>query len=589
MTLRSPELKITLWIDAVCINQSDRNEKTWQVDLMRFIYQQAYKVFAWLGPASVNSSPTMKYLNRLGKRALDLRMEDGNNLHANIWEHVLTKPSKNLDLFRKKFKGRIPRNGFLDIVDLFYSISGWHDQDDLLPIEGIRELFNRPYWGRIWILQEVALQENSDLIWGAESITQRRMAAALVAYLALWGVIRTRLLSHLETITPYHYNMMFSISWVRPNVMLNAGKIFRAGGFQLTALLLATCVGSVNLHRHGPHHLEATDPRDKIFALLSIARDREELRALGVFPDYSKSCKEIYTATMTALLRQGHVSLLSFNQTPKLQSDLPSWVPDWSQSVTDRLQDVEPDHITQYPRFSASGSNSCPSGVTVVMQDGAIEGISVAGCTLDEVIEMGTFPNRLRSNEVPLSETESWPVVWLGEILRLVYRRRRHHTDFAECLRAAVRTSIGEVGHGYDTTLARVGDDRFQDALTLLQNGLNHIKDREIKRALQHFISEPQRTDVANTPTSQFGKFDTEIIGKSLGRLPAITKKGYPILSYDYVQPGDLVAIIQGMQVPVIIRHKHRGRYVLVGEAYVDGIMDGEAMDKSVCSNILLI
>ncbi|PMD44595.1 HET-domain-containing protein, partial [Hyaloscypha variabilis F] len=37
------------WIDQICINQSDLQERSWQVQLMRDIYLKAEEVFAWLG------------------------------------------------------------------------------------------------------------------------------------------------------------------------------------------------------------------------------------------------------------------------------------------------------------------------------------------------------------------------------------------------------------------------------------------------------------------------------------------------------------------------------------------------------------
>ncbi|EOA84348.1 uncharacterized protein SETTUDRAFT_61258, partial [Exserohilum turcica Et28A] len=40
---------IVIWIDAICINQKDDEEKGWQVAMMGDIYRKASKVFAWLG------------------------------------------------------------------------------------------------------------------------------------------------------------------------------------------------------------------------------------------------------------------------------------------------------------------------------------------------------------------------------------------------------------------------------------------------------------------------------------------------------------------------------------------------------------
>jgi len=47
--LRKPHNAIRLWIDAICINQADTNERSEQVRQMRDIYMYASKVIIWLG------------------------------------------------------------------------------------------------------------------------------------------------------------------------------------------------------------------------------------------------------------------------------------------------------------------------------------------------------------------------------------------------------------------------------------------------------------------------------------------------------------------------------------------------------------
>jgi hypothetical protein len=51
-----------LWVDAICINQNDNDEKNWQVQQMRDIYAQAEFVIAWLGAASDGSDLAMEKL-----------------------------------------------------------------------------------------------------------------------------------------------------------------------------------------------------------------------------------------------------------------------------------------------------------------------------------------------------------------------------------------------------------------------------------------------------------------------------------------------------------------------------------------------
>jgi hypothetical protein len=182
--------------------------------------------------------------------------------------------------------------------------------------------------------------------------------------------------------------------------MLSMSGVYQTGKFPLVALLRATCVGSVH-HRQqeGYQHLESTNPRDKIFALLGLAGDQEELEALGVFPDYRKSKEEVYMATMAALLQQNHISMLLVCCASGIRSDLPSWVPDWSIPTSETLQDVNPDHLTLYPAFSASGlERQCQ--VIVCKKDQEPIGISLRATIYDEVLQVAIFLGCLSQERV---------------------------------------------------------------------------------------------------------------------------------------------------------------------------------------------
>ena len=585
MALRPLKEHILLWIDYLCINQSDAEEKSWQVRLMGDIYQKAEKVIAWLGPADSDSDSTVDYLNMVGAKADACGMAYGYEPYEVAWRRLAFEPRNLRDRSHPNImKGTIAGNLSTlihdEISDLFYSISGWHDQSNLLPVAGIRHFFTRPWWGRIWVLQEISLPENAEFLCGTKRVSRRRCGAALNAYCALRSVITMKFTNEPQSLTLYHLEILRNLFQHRPTIMLSTWRIYRYDKFSLAALLRVTCVGTINLQRHGPHNLESTDPRDKIFALLGLAADRDELESLNVLPDYSKTCKEIYETAMAALLQQGHISLLSCCQSPKAVPGLSSWAPDWSQSVTDMLQDVETDHITLYPQFSASGTGSCDSKITIIGNDDAIEGISVVCQIYDEIQEIGSFPARVTSHEVPFSETYSWPVQWLAEILRLSYGNDRYR-DFSERLRAAARTSIGGVRHDQNTRLVRVGDDLILEALDLLQNGIKHIKENRIRRAVQRLLVNKPTHFKVNPQNAKQGELGPAIIGKSLGRLPFITRMGHLVLSSEHVKQGDFVALIKGGQVPFILRRQTTGQYQLIGEAYVDGIMDGEAMDDS--------
>ncbi|OBT64539.1 hypothetical protein VE03_05297 [Pseudogymnoascus sp. 23342-1-I1] len=292
---------------------------------------------------------------------------------------------------------------------------------------------------------------------------------------------------------------------------------------------------------------------------------------------------------MAALLQQGHISLLSFCQIPKLCSDLPSWVPDWSRSATDMLQDVENDHITLYPEFSAYGRESRQSELTITQKDGVISGISVMCHVYDEIYKVGSFPSRVSSYEVPISETYLWPVQWLAELLRLTYYDKQSYAAFSDRLRAAARTSIGGVGYNTDRQLVRVRDDRFLEAVVLLRDGIKNIKGTDIKLGVRQLLADKAIRGKVKSRIAAHERLGSEIIGKSLGRLPFITRKGHLVLSSEHARQGDFVALIGGAQVPFLLRCRSGGQYQLISEAYVDGIMDGEAMENSKCDSIDLV
>jgi hypothetical protein len=48
------------------------------------------------------------------------------------------------------------------------------------------------------------------------------------------------------------------------------------------------------------------------------------------------------------------------------------------------------------------------------------------------------------------------------------------------------------------------------------------------------------------------------------------------------VEDGDLVVVVCGVNVPLLLRSGEKGKYRLVGDAYVHGVMDGESVDLSV-------
>jgi hypothetical protein len=173
--------------------------------------------------------------------------------------------------------------------------------------------------------------------------------------------------------------------------------------------------------------------------------------------------------------------------------------------------------------------------------------------------------------------------------MRLSYCTRKDYKGFHNRLRESARSSIGDVGWNEDGEFDRVGNDRFADAVILLRDGLQFIGNARFKCEAQRFIASQTINSVVGNRIRYRLQLASEIVGKSLGRLPFVTQKGHLGLSSERVMLGDRIAIIAGSQVPFILRPQDHGQFSVVSEAYVDGIMDGETVGTSGYSYITLI
>jgi hypothetical protein len=90
--IRHPSDVITLWIDQICINQEDGDEKNAQVPLMTQIYRQAEEVLIWIGPAALGSDCLMDVWHQVGLRAKAWGMDRYHEKeHFQEFQKIITK------------------------------------------------------------------------------------------------------------------------------------------------------------------------------------------------------------------------------------------------------------------------------------------------------------------------------------------------------------------------------------------------------------------------------------------------------------------------------------------------------------------
>jgi Heterokaryon incompatibility protein (HET) len=252
---------VVIWADAICINQSDIAEREQQVSLMGKIYREAISVCTYIGPA-IDLTP----------KAVELA--------SKLWSWT-----------QEELKaGRGPV--ITDTMDEVIEKAGLPStKDDVW--RGFIDLFERPWSSRTWIVQESLLTDNMMMMCG-ETI------------LPSWG-----LLPSMAYLLPRQMHLGLPDNDLQNLFSLRA-KPNRVG--DTLENYLSYC-----------HSLQATDPRDKVYALLALAENTS-----GITPNYQKLCEQLYVETAFALLQHnGSLAFLS-NVYSEKKLPLPSWVPDWS-------------------------------------------------------------------------------------------------------------------------------------------------------------------------------------------------------------------------------------------------------------------
>lgn len=186
-----------IWVDALCINQTDPKERSQQVRIMDHIFSDADLVSAWLGPAP---------------------REDGAD-----WS----------------------------VAECFADVA------------------NREYWSRMWVVQELLMAKEIQLFAGQHHFD----------------------FEHLKSVVHYSSNGTASNAFckLQPFLANRDPDRFPQSKLPLYDLLM--------------HFKDSKcgDPRDKVFSLLSLIPEREQLALRSVFPDYVLTVDEVVAMTLAFL------------------------------------------------------------------------------------------------------------------------------------------------------------------------------------------------------------------------------------------------------------------------------------------------
>ncbi|KAK4442536.1 ankyrin repeat-containing domain protein [Podospora aff. communis PSN243] len=217
--LRSADEDRWLWVDALCIDQADPAEKTHQVGRMRRIYEKADRVLIWLGPGGTGDVDLlfemMGWFGRRVRRRGDYR-KDEVGAWVEEWSVFLGESGGMGTEFNQRRR------------------------------RGMVEMLERPWWRRVWIVQEAFNAKRAAVLCGWNSVPTETFA------------VMPKLLG-LEVDGRVEDPLVQSVLEVMPGYLRKSG--WRGERADLRTLLRKFS------------RSEAKDHRDKIYALLGIASD----------------------------------------------------------------------------------------------------------------------------------------------------------------------------------------------------------------------------------------------------------------------------------------------------------------------------
>lgn len=157
--LRNKSAPLSIWIDAVCINQMDEDEKMRQISLMRSIYSSAIYVFIWLGEGNQRTERAMRYLETGGipfRRFMNKKLADL-SLDINSDDSWATTIPTGKRMMQRLMLHKILTMGLFHRQIHLYS--------------ELQELFSNPWIERIWTMQEIILARHPILVCGDHTIS----------------------------------------------------------------------------------------------------------------------------------------------------------------------------------------------------------------------------------------------------------------------------------------------------------------------------------------------------------------------------------------------------------------------------------
>ncbi|EMD60274.1 hypothetical protein COCSADRAFT_250578 [Bipolaris sorokiniana ND90Pr] len=525
------------WIDAICIDQENSAERCHQVQMMGRIYRSAGIVHAWLGEEDDDTRIAFELIRAL------------------------------LGFCSRITERRVRIKALMDITPKSLGSASLTARlgpcADVTAWMAMANLFQRRYFTRAWIIQEIILG--------------RKIKALCGSHIVSWEAITT--VSEFVSVTPWK-------RWIS-NVTSSPH-----GGHDVPNLLDVNKFSNSLLYSLIRfRRFASTDPRDKVYSLLSITGE-STLTKNRLVPVYGeRSVAETYTLAAIQILEDSDDLLLlccaegdSFRTIPSL----PTWVPDWSCARALGLA------ITGYKRFAAAGTLA--RDLYINEEDRCL---IIKGFRLDDIVSSS------ETKEAMLGGSQFSGLLRILNAMTPIYHTRQSRSEVL--WRTLVTDTAGvpprcPAPNSYRSAYVSWITSKLSASV---KDSVQNIKDPAFVNTMADLVpteisdsspysnasSIPYDSASSETQSSSvdYDEFET-IFSHALHLRLFLTGRGYLGVGSISLLEQDSIWVVPGCRVPLILREINSHTFQVVGGAYVHGFMQGEALESGpIFRNVTLV
>ena len=561
--LRSHSEDRVLWVDALCINQTDIAERNSQVRQMDSVYKLASRIVLWLGPEQEQTEQAMNLIHIAGEHH---------------FEH-------------------------------YWFLESMESENGLYAFSSVGSLLANVYWERLWIVQEIAFARAITIHMGRFTVEYD----AFMKFMSSFVETMRTYTSVFDRLTRQNFKWNYLYQFFKhqgPNMILRPGET-RSKGLAAAALLQKMRI------QH------CREPRDHVYGVLGMT-DLSGSSNDGLLIDYSKPIDQVFRDATKAIIEEtGRLDIICSAQRKPIPTDsgptwkakLPSWTPDWSErSVTDTPLVQETDYVNLQAcgqhtqaiyKFSTSGSLKV-TGFCIAQIPGLAGGappadFGLSKASLDGITDGGKQDISLSTQNILRA---SWAAGTIAQCVNMLYTMTGGVEPVAY-YEAFVRTvTIEWVDRR--PAIMEAGVDLQQISKRYMERSIN-----DIKQLYQRFHPNAQAVQEQYAAESQAertiaGTFTTDefvllrLISNRMwnrryfvfwrqvynddSRNPAqiVADNIWQGLAPVHTRKGDMVCILPGCNAPVILREIQTSEgksYELIGEAYIESLSHGEVDD----------